>query len=681
MVTNEPVRTPMRVGLNKNHPRLDSHKLASRYLNEFFARTEGITVSPRLMDPASIGALHLNNRIVMTATHLGYCEDGFISDKLVEFYRARAAHRPGLIIVGGCYTERLGMSLPTMIGISRDEHVEGLARLVDVIHKYGVPVAAQLYHAGRYAHSLVIGEQPVSASDVPSRLTRETPRPLSVEEIHRTVENFGHAAARAKRAGFDAVEIIGSAGYLINQFLAPCTNRRTDDYGGPIENRARFPLEVIEAVRRAVGPSLPVLYRMSGEDFVEGGLTLEDNKRLAPMFEEAGVDCFDVTGGWHESRVPQITMDVPRGHYAYLAEGISEVVDVPVIACNRINSPTVAQRILDRGRVHLIGMARAFIADPEVVGKIREGREDEIRYCVGCNQGCLDRVFSLGAVTCAINPLAGFESERRVGPPAEGRVAVVGGGPAGMEAARVLALRGVEVVLYERRPILGGGLRLAARAPGRGEFASYVTYMMRELRRLSVDLRLGVHATAEMLRNEGFDHVICAMGAIDAAPSVDGVESPTVVSAQHVMEYGVGLADRVVVVGGMVLGCYAALRATQFSQDVTIVERGSAIGAGLGRSTRWVVLKMLRERGVKMHTEATVVQVSFNNVVVELEGETTILPADVIVVATAPQSDRRLAEQLRELGVPVTLVGGCDGTGDLLETIHETFCTVSRLEL
>ncbi len=617
----------------------------------------------------------------MLATHLGYCENGVVSDKLVAFYEERARHRPGMIVVGGCYTEHLGMSLPTMIGIAEDRHIEGLGRLVDTVHAHGVPIAAQLYHAGRYAHSLVIGEQAVSASAVPCKLTRETPRAMTIDEIKKTIENFGAAAARAKEAGFDAVEILGSAGYLINQFLAECTNKREDEYGGDLKERARFPLEVIESVRNAVGPDFPILYRMSGADFVEGGLTLEDNKILAPMFEEAGVDCFNITGGWHETRVPQITMDVPRGHYAYLAEGIAEVVNVPVVACNRINSPSIARHILQRGKVQLIGMSRGLISDPELPEKIRTGREKEVRVCIGCNEGCLDKVFAMGAVTCAINAQAGYEESRKIGPKGEGRIAVVGAGPAGLEVARVLALRGFNVTLFEKNSRPGGSLLLASKAPGRGEFMAFVTYMWQEMRRLGVDLRLNTRATVENIIGGDYDHVVCATGALPVLPPIDGVEASTVTTAQDVMATGVTEEDVVVIVGGMITGCYAALYLADQAKSVEIVEKGNAIGMGIGRSTRWIILKELKKRGVKMTTNMDVVQVTGDYVVGSKDNDSILIPATVIVMATLPQPDRRLAEELSQHGVEVSLVGSVDSSKDLLETVHGAFRFASRFDL
>ncbi|MHA1576154.1 MAG: oxidoreductase, partial [Candidatus Thorarchaeota archaeon] len=545
-----------------------------------------------LWEPISIGNMDLENRLIFLATHLGYCgEDGIVTDKLLSFYNARARYCPGLIIVGGCYTEHLGMGGPTMIGISRDEHIKGLKQLVDTVHSFKVPVAAQLYHAGRYAHSVILGQHAVSASAVKCRLTRETSRELTLDEIQETISNFGTAAKRAKKAGFDSVEIIGSAGYIINQFLAKATNQRTDEYGGDLESRSRFPLEIVETIKKAVGNNYPIMYRMSGEDFVPDGLTLEDNQKLAPRLMEAGVDCFDVTGGWHETRVPQITMDVPRGHYAYLAEGIAEVVDVPVVAGNRINSVSIAEHILKRGKAQLIGMSRGFIADPRLPQKARDGMQSLTRPCIACNQGCLDHVFMIEPVTCAINPLAGYEGTKLLGTQSYGKIAVVGGGPAGMEVSWVLAMRGFRVTLFEEQDCFGGLLNLAAKIPGRGEFAAYVSYMIRELKKLNVSIRLNVHANSSTIAGEGFDYTICATGTVAGAPSIEGVEMSHVTSAYDAIALNPDELGDVVVLGGGELGCYAALYLSSSSSSIQIIEADEALGVDLGRTTRWVILK------------------------------------------------------------------------------------------
>ncbi len=636
----------------------------------------------KLFEEVSIGTLNLDNRLVMLATHLGYCgEDGKVTDQLIRFYEERARYNPGLIIVGGCYTEHLGMSGPTMIGISRDDHIAGLNQLVNRIHSFDVPVAAQLYHAGRYAHSLVLGERAVSASEVRCRLTKETPRALGLDEIKQTVKNFKIAAKRAKVVGFDAIEIIGSAGYILNQFLAPATNQRTDEYGGDFENRSRFPLEIVKSIRKEVGTDFPILYRMSGEDFVPDGLTLEDNRQFAPRLVEAGVDCINVTGGWHETRVPQITMDVPRGHYSYLAEGIAEVVDVPVVACNRINSVSVAEHILSRGKVSLIGMSRGFIADSTLPQKARDGQQEFTRPCIGCNQGCLDRVFMIEPVTCAINPFAGYETTRALGPPSKGKVAVIGGGPAGMEVSWILAMRGFRVTIFEENKHLGGLLNLASKIPGRGEFAAYVSYMSRELKRLNVTIRLNTLANANTIAAEGFDCAICATGTVAGAPPIDGVEMSHVTSAYDAISLDHENLGDVVVIGGRALGCYTALYLSSKAKSVHIVDADEALGIDLGRTTRWVILKALKERNIETHLNAEVLRIDSKMITMLQDDKFYHLQAKSIILATRPQPRDRLIKQLEKKGLKYYVVGSIKKQMDLLETIHSAFEFANNFEI
>ena len=635
-----------------------------------------------LWEPISIGNMDLENRLIFLATHLGYCgDDGIVTDKLLSFYKERARYRPGLIIVGGCYTEHLGMSGPTMIGISRDEHIKGLRQLADMVHSFKVPVAAQLYHAGRYAYSIILGQQAVSASPGKCRLTRETSRELTLDEIQETISNFGAAAKRAKKAGFDSVEIIGSAGYIINQFLAKATNQRTDEYGGNLESRSRFPLEIVETIKKAVGNNYPIMYRMSGEDFVPDGLTLKDNQKLAPRLVEAGVDCIDVTGGWHETRVPQITMDVPRGHYAYLAEGIAEVVDVPVVAGNRINSVSVAEHILKRGKAQLIGMSRGFIADPRIPQKARDGMQSLTRPCIACNQGCLDRVFMVEPVTCAINPLAGYEGTKSLGSPSSGKIAVVGGGPAGMEVSWVLAMRGFRVTLFEELDHLGGLLNLAAKIPGRGEFAAYVSYMIRELKNLNVGIRLNTLVKSSTISAEGFDCTICTTGTVAGAPSIEGVEMSHVTSAYDAISLNPDDLGDIVVLGGGALGCYAALYLSSSADSVQIIEADEALGVDLGRTTRWVILKALKERNIPSHLNAEVTHIDSKKVTVLQDEKYQHIKAKTIILATRPQTRDRLIKQLEKKGLKFEKVGSFKKPMDLLDTIHSAFEFANGFEL
>ncbi|TXT55391.1 MAG: hypothetical protein BAJATHORv1_40302 [Candidatus Thorarchaeota archaeon] len=627
----------------------------------------------KLLQPLA-GKIQLKNRMVFLATHLGYCENGIVSKQLTKFYETRAKYHPGLIIVGGCYTEHLGMSSPTMIGISDDKFVPGLEKLVKIIHSYDVPVAAQLYHAGRYTHSLLLGQKAVSSSAVECRLTRETPRELSIDGIKTTVENFAKAAERAKEAGFDAVEILGSAGYLLNQFLAKATNHRSDEYGGDLRNRAKFPIEVITAIRKIVGKDYPIIYRISGDDFIPDGNTLEDNKVLVPWLVKAGIDVLDVTGGWHETRVPQITMDVPRGHYAYLAEALGETVDVPTIACNRINSPTIAEKILLRGKVDLIGMSRAFLADPAFPEKVRSDKIDRIRPCVACNQGCLDRVFEMKPVTCILNPEAGFETKRAISVESSaGNIAIVGAGPSGLEASRVLATRGFNITLFDSRNQIGGLLRFAARTPKRGEFASYLTYMQNELERLGVNMRLNTTCTADMLREEGYDSVFLASGFLPTIPEIDGLESPSVLSAVDLLENQNENLGQVVVMGGNIMGCSAALYANNHAESVYLFDSESRIGHDIGLTSKWVFIKALKDRDIEIRTEVDVTQYTGKYIMMSVEDTTSMFLADTLIVASNLEPNLRLVEAMKKTDMNFILLTDKKHALDLLSTIHTAY--------
>ncbi|MDH4209583.1 MAG: NADH:flavin oxidoreductase, partial [Anaerolineae bacterium] len=369
----------------------------------------------KLFEPVNIGSLELANRIVMPALHLVYTPDGLVTDRLVDFYQERAAGGVGLIIVGGCPVDEYG-GAPSMIGIRDDTFIPGLARLVEAVHREGTAIAAQLYHAGRYSLSKEIGRQALAPSALPSLLTRETPREMSGEDIARTVTSFVAAARRAREAGFDAVEISSSAGYLLSQFLSPLTNQRSDRYGGDFESRMRFPLEVVQAVRNYLGPGYPVIVRIAGNDFVQGGNANPEAALFARRLEQVGVDAIDVTGGWHETAVPQITMGVPRGAFSYLARGVMEAVNIPVITSNRYSDPLLADRMLRSGVADLVAMGRPLIADAQLPNKARQGRLAEIQTCVACNQGCFDSIFLGRPVTCLVNPRAGEEARYRVPP-------------------------------------------------------------------------------------------------------------------------------------------------------------------------------------------------------------------------------------------------------------------------
>ena len=444
-----------------------------------------------------IKGVKLRNRIVMTAMHLNYTPDGRVSTGWSASTRNGPKAGPGMIIVGGCIIDDYA-GASWLIDIRSDETVEGHSMLVDTLKKHGAAAACQLYHAGRYVHSVTIGnKQAIAPSAVRSRFTNEMPREMTRAEIGEVVQHYADAAARAKQAGYDCVEVLAAAGYIISQFLSPVTNLRTDEYGGSWENRMRFGLEVADAVRQAVGPDFFVSFRIAGHDFMEGGNTNREAALFAAELEKHGADMINVTGGWHETRVPQLPMSLPRGGLAFLAAGVKKMVSVPVVACNRINDVFVADEILRMGMSDLVGMARGLIADPFLPEKAASGHYDQISHCIGCNQGCFDHVMFLKPVTCTINPRAGRELELpQTMAPVTKRVAVVGGGPAGMKAAVIAANRGHHVTLFEKQDVLGGQLNLAAVPPGREEFYTAIEDLDSQLEWEGVEVRMETEATA-----------------------------------------------------------------------------------------------------------------------------------------------------------------------------------------
>jgi len=665
---------------------------------------------PQLFEPIRIGPLTVPNRILMPAMGTMFSLDGKLNEQHCRFYERRAQGGAGVIVVGPVSVDFVG-SGGIILSLRDDSAIPDFRKLADRIHAAGSRVMAQLFHAGRYSFSMFLdGQEPVAPSAVRSRYTGEMPRAMTLEDIERVEEAFASAARRAREAGLDGVEIIGSAGYLISQFLSPVTNQRTDRYGGSEENRARFALETIARVRAAVGADYPVTIRVAGNDFVEGGNTNADQARYCRMFEQAGVDAINVTGGWHEAFVAQLTMAVPRGGYAYLAAGIRRAVQVPVIASNRITDPFTAAAILREGCADMVALGRVLIADPDWPAKAREGRPEEIRPCVGCMQGCMDRIFTGSPLCCLVNPEAGLEQEREIRPATTPkRVMVVGAGPAGMEAARVAATAGHSVDLYDRAPQIGGQILLAGKPPGRQEFLSFVEYYKVALSRAGVRVHTGTEVDPETLRREGPEALIVAEGAGPIVPRIPGVDHPFVLSSWEFLRRDMAVGQRVAVIGGGAVGLETAVLVAKIgtlspeqlqflmfhraetdetlhallhrgSKDVTVFEMLPRAGQDVGKSSRWILMQELRERNVTVRTQARVESIEADGTVVYTEGDRPGREVfDTVILAVGSAPNRKLAAALQEAGVPFQTVGDCNSPRKIFDAVHEGYLAAQSL--
>ncbi len=664
---------------------------------------------PHLFSPIKVNSMIIRNRIVMTAMHLGYTPEGKVTDRLVKFYAERARGGVGLIIVGGCPIDEYG-GMVGMVGISHEKHIPGLQRLTSAVHDSDAKIAAQLYQAGRYTHSAMIGgRKPFSASAVRSRLTGETPRALELHEIPSVQAKFAEAALRAIESGFDAVEILGSAGYLISQFFSPLTNLREDGYGGSFQNRMRFGIEVVEKVRKAVGPSYPIIMRLAGNDFMEGSNTNSEAALFAHELEKAGVDLFNVTGGWHETRIPQLTMFVPRRAFTYLAQGIKSAVSVPVIASNRINHPRIGEEILRYGEADMVTMARGLLADPDLPEKARTGKADQIFRCVACNQGCFDHVFSFRSVACLVNPRAGCEEEFFVTPSSKPKkVLVIGGGPAGMKAACVAAERGHRVTLVEKSSRLGGQVLLNAKIPGRTEMISVVEDLENNLKSLPVEILLSEVATVSFVKERNPDALILATGASPFRPDLPGISHEDVVMAWDVLSGSKTTGRRVVIIGGNAVGLETALFLAQQgtippevlhflmthraetpdtlekliskgNKEVCVVEMARKAGVDIGPSTRWTVFSELNRLGVKILTGAKAVEITEEGVKIETEQGTDMIPADSVVVAMGSKSENALGEELAGEVPELYTIGDAKEPRNAMEAIKEGFLAALKI--
>ena len=592
-----------------------------------------------LFSPITINRLEIKNRIAYPSLGLLFSYDSKLNDRYTHFFRQRARGGAGIVTVGPVGVDFLGSGI-LALSMAGDEAIADFADLTGIIKAEGARAWIQLFHAGAYSHPFLIdGKDPLAPSAVYSTYSKTTPREMRLEDIHQVQEAFAAAARRAVAAGFDGVEIIGSAGYLVTQFLSPLKNQRTDQYGGSFENRLRFPTELIGKVRDAVGPDVPVTIRMAGNDFVPGSTTDELTPKIAAAYQRAGVDAINVTGGWHESRVPQLPMELPRTAYAFLARNIKDAVTIPVMASNRIASPEDAERILRDGYADMVNLGRVLIADPQWPKKAFEGRADEIRPCVACSQGCTDEIFSGRPVYCVGNPRAGFEAEREIRPAdAPKTIMVVGAGAAGLEAAITAAERGHRVEIYDRDSDLGGQLWIAGAPPHKQELLEFIRYYRAMVNRYRIPLFLNTTVDIGLIQDKSPDHVIVAEGARALVPPIPGADGPTVLNAWQVLKDNPMLGKQVAIVGGGAVGLEPALfvaakgtltpdvlhflmaydaippdrlKRLMFTgtSSVTVFEMLDKAGTDVGKSTRWILMDRLNRYGVTVKTGATVLSI------------------------------------------------------------------------
>jgi 2,4-dienoyl-CoA reductase-like NADH-dependent reductase (Old Yellow Enzyme family)/thioredoxin reductase len=641
---------------------------------------------PRLFSPGRIGALELRNRIIMAPMEKNLAlPTGAPTQRYVDYCEARAAGGAALILLESMYVHPAGKGHRYQLGLHDDDLVPAYRRLIDTCHRLGALVGAELYLAGRETSSAVTGTQPVAPSPLPcATLTGgEVPRALAVDEIEALVAAFAGAARRAVAAGFDAIEIHGAHGYLIGQFLSPYANRRDDAYGGDFERRLRFPLEVVAAVREAVGDGAPLLYRMSADEHVEGGLTLADACRIAPRLEAAGIALIDVSAGIYES-APWIVqpMEMPQACLAPLARELRRHVGIPVSVAGRISDPSVAEHVLESGDADFVTVGRALHADPDMPRKSAEGRAAEICPCVACLT-CSDRLGQNEPVLCLANTRTGRERQYATRAAARPqRVIVVGAGPAGLESARVLALRGHAVTVLERASEPGGQLLLSRLVPGRADLAGLATYLAAAAARAGAEIELGVEASVDVVLGRRPDVVLVATGARPGVPDVPGLQQSPAVDAFTVLARPAVHVRRALVLGGGMLGVGVAHVLAERGTEVVVVEPGGELAAELGVRPRWQYVANLRARSnVRIFLGATVEELYADGALVRRSGEDLKVGALDLVVVTRPMVPAcDLADALKALPAPLVFdVGDCVVPRTAFEAMQDAAALGHRL--
>ncbi|WP_329494218.1 NADPH-dependent 2,4-dienoyl-CoA reductase [Kitasatospora herbaricolor] len=653
---------------------------------------------PHLLRPLDLGFTTLPNRVLMGSMHVGLeeAEHGF--ERMAEFYATRVRGGVGLIVTGGIAPNEQGRPWSGGAKLTTEAEAEEHRLITDAVHREGGRIAMQILHFGRYAYH----EDLVAPSALQAPISPFPPHALTDEEVERTIEDFVRCAALARSAGYDGVEIMGSEGYLINEFIAARTNHREDRWGGSYENRMRLPVEIVRRVRDRVGPDFILIYRLSMLDLVPGGSTLPEVVRLAKAVEAAGATIINTGIGWHEARIPTIATSVPRGAYTWVTRKLMGEVGIPLVTSNRINTPELAEQLLADGFADLVSLARPLLADPDFVAKAAAGTPEAVNTCIGCNQACLDHTFSGRITSCLVNPRACHETEIVLTPTRlRKRVAVVGAGPAGLAFAVSAAQRGHSVTLYDAAPEIGGQLNVARQVPGKEEFDETIRYYRHQLAAEGVDVRLSTPVTADTLTGEGYDEIVIATGVLPRTPDIPGTDHPSVVGYLDVLRDKAAVGERVAILGAGGIGFDVAEYLTDPGEEtgrtpeaffeqwgVDTEHRGpgglrepvrtparrtvhllqrktSKVGAGLGKTTGWIHRTELKHRGVTMVAGARYDRIDDQGLHITLDGEQRIVPVDTVVLCTGQEPRRDLYEALKAQGLEPHLIGGADVAAEL----------------
>jgi len=646
----------------------------------------------KLLEPLDLGFTTLKNRVLMGSMHTGLEEHPNGTERMAAFFGERARGGCGLIVTGGFGPSKRGATHERTKLLETDEDIANHRKITDEVHKYDSKICMQILHTGRYAYN----ELPIAPSAIQAPINPRKPEAASVEQIEQEIQSFADLALQAQKANYDGVEIMGSEGYFLNQFTALRTNQRDDEWGGSYENRIKVPVEVVRRVREAVGEKFIIIFRLSMMDLVEGGSSFEEVVQLGQAIEKAGATIINTGIGWHEARVPTIQTKVPRAAFTWVTAKYKAHFNIPIVTSNRINTPDKAEEVLERGDADMISMARPFLADADFVNKAAAGKADEINTCIGCNQACLDHVFSGKMTSCLVNPRACFETEINIITTKKIKnIAVIGAGPAGLAAATTAAQCGHQVTLFDREAEIGGQFNIAKQVPGKEEFYETIRYFNKQLNLSGVTVKLNTRICANELNQSDFDEVIIATGINPRTPPIEGVDHPKVLNYLDVLKFKKTVGKKVAVIGAggigfdvaeylvhsgpatsqnieaymkewgvdMTLQARAGIEGvkaevTPPARDVYLLQRkASKVGAGLGKTTGWIHRTGLKNKKVKMFPSCEYHKIDDAGLHVTIDGEKQILDVDNVIICAGQEPSREI---LAGLTKPYHLIGGAD---------------------